>query len=101
MTSSVRMSVKGRSPSCRNWRRRNPTCSRTDPELEYRTLGASLPGMEWLPTSIYASEALLAYVILEDGLTEDLRAIRHIDRGLHGHLRRRDACGFFPNSIAI
>jgi hypothetical protein len=34
-----------------------------------------------LPTPIYASEALLAYVILGDGLTEDLRAIRHIDRG--------------------
>src|SRR5205807_4493019 len=56
------------------------TCSRTDLELEYRTLGASLPGMEWSATSIYASEALLAYVILADGLTEELGAIRPIDR---------------------
>ena len=24
-----------------------------------------------------------------------------IDRGMHGHWRRRDACGFFPNNIAI
>jgi hypothetical protein len=35
-----------------------------------------------LPASIYASEALLAYVISGDGLTEDLRAIRptHLSR---------------------
>jgi hypothetical protein len=32
--------------------------------------------MERLPASIYAGEAILAYVILGDGLTEDLRAIR-------------------------
>jgi hypothetical protein len=31
---------------------------------------------EWLPSPIYASEALLAYVILGDGLAEELRAIR-------------------------
>jgi hypothetical protein len=33
-----------------------------------------------LPTPIYASEALFAYVILGNGLTEELRAIRPIDR---------------------
>jgi hypothetical protein len=35
--------------------------------------------MERLPSPIYASEALLAYVILGDGLTEELRAIRRLD----------------------
>jgi hypothetical protein len=35
--------------------------------------------MERLPSPIYASEALLAYVILGDGLAEELRAIRPID----------------------
>src|SRR5262245_22077348 len=82
MTSSVRTSVKGRSPSCRNWRRRNPTCARTDSELEYGTLGASLPGMERLLAPIYARVALLAYVISGDGLTEELRATRRIDSGV-------------------
>src|SRR5262245_19727116 len=80
MTSSVRTSVKGRSPSCRNWRRRNPTCARTDSGVGYGTLGASLPGMERLLASIYARVALLAYVISGDGLTEELRAIRRRHR---------------------
>src|SRR5207248_11562466 len=46
--------------------------------------GASLPEMEWLPTSIYASEAHFAYVISEERLTEDLRAIRVSDRRTQG-----------------
>jgi hypothetical protein len=55
-------------------------------------VGASLPGMEWLPTSIYAGEALLAYVISRDGLTEDLRAIRRCDRSVERHELNKQRC---------
>jgi hypothetical protein len=55
--------------------------------------------MEWLPTSIYTSEAFPTYVILPDGLTEDLRAIRHIDRGIRRHLRWHDARGFISDDF--
>jgi hypothetical protein len=43
--------------------------------------------MEWFPTSIYASEALFAYVILGGGLAEELRAIRPLDRSAQAVIR--------------
>ena len=63
MTSSVRTSVNGNSPSCRNWRRRKRTCSRNAARLECGIRGASLRGMERLATSMLAGEAPLAYLV--------------------------------------
>src|SRR5262249_6230151 len=57
--------------------------------------------MEWLPSTIYASEALVAYVILSDGLAEVLCAIRHLDRIIRRPLRCHGTCGLPTEGFAI
>ncbi len=52
-----------------------PSAARIPPSL------ASLPLMDVLPNTIYAREALFAYVSPSQRLTEQLRAIRVSDRG--------------------
>jgi len=51
--------------------------------------------MEGSPTTIYAGEALFAYVILRQSLVDESSAIRPIDRVIDRHLRYRDGCSFF------